>query len=214
MTEFFVQFGQYITQNASYLLEQIQTHLSTSLISVLLCILIGFPIGTLLDLYPKAVDYVIGVVNIIQTVPSMAMLIIVLILFGLGTKTVILTVIMYSILPIIKNTYVGLSTVEPIYIDSAKGLGMDKWQILFMVKIPLALPVILAGVKNALVLAVGTTTIGSFVGAGGLGDVILRGINTVGGTSILVTGALLCTLIVWLFELLIDLASRLAQAND
>lgn len=210
---FLFQLGDYITQNAPYLLEQIQTHIYISLVSVLLCVLIGLPVGVLLDWYPKIVDIVMGVINVLQTIPSMAMLVMILIIFGLGTTTVILTVIIYSILPIIKNTYVGLESVDVSYVDSAKGVGMSKWQALYMVKIPLALPVILAGIKNALVLAVGTTTIGSFVGAGGLGDVILRGINTVGGTAIILTGAFLCTLIAWIFELLISWTSKLSYPS-
>lgn len=93
------------------------------------------------------------------------MLTILLILMGLGKNTVIATVVLYSLLSIINNTYVGLNNVDPVNSDSARGVGMSRFQVLYMVKIPLALPVILAGVRNTLVISVGITTIGSFVGA-------------------------------------------------
>ncbi|UDM80383.1 ABC transporter permease [Vagococcus fluvialis] len=204
---------EYISQNISYILEQAQIHAAISLTSVLLCILIGIPIGILLNLFPKYADLVINIVNTIQTVPSMAMLIIMLIIFGLGTQTVIITIIFYSILPIIKNTYVGLNSIDPIYLDNAKGLGMTPWQTVYKIKLPLSLPIILAGIKNALVIAVGTTVIGSFVGAGGLGDIILRGINTVEGNTIVLTGVIFCILITIIFELAINIINKIFLDN-
>lgn len=209
MIPFISDMFEYITQNISYILEQSQIHAAISLTSVILCVLIGIPIGILLNLFPKYADLVINIVNTIQTIPSMAMLIIMLIIFGLGTQTVIITIIFYSILPIIKNTYVGLNSVDSVYLDNAKGLGMTPWQIVYKVKLPLSLPIILAGVKNALVIAVGTTVIGSFVGAGGLGDIILRGINTVEGNSIVLTGVIFCIIITIVFETAINIINRI-----
>ena len=103
-----------------------------------------------------------------------------------------------------KNTYVGLVNVDPMYIDSAKGIGMNRYQILYMIKIPLAMPVIFAGVRNALVISVGITTIGSFVGAGGVGDVILRGIAITDGGPIIIAGAVLCAFIAMMMDWLFD----------
>lgn len=213
MISFFRDIFEYVTQNMPYLLEQIHIHAAISLISVFICVLIAIPIGILLDLYPKYADLVMSIVNTIQTIPSMALLIIMLIILGLGTPTVIITIIFYSILPIIKNTYVGLNNIDPIYFDNAKGLGMTPWQIIYMIKLPLALPIILAGIKNALVIAVGTAVIGSFVGAGGLGDIILRGINTIGGSSIVITGVFFCILITIFFEVAINIINKLLLDN-
>ena len=153
---------------------------------------------------PKISDIVIGIINVIQTIPSIAMLTMLLILMGLGQNTVVATVVLYSLLPIVKNTYVGLVNVDPMYIDSAKGIGMNRYQILYMIKIPLAMPVIFAGVRNALVISVGITTIGSFVGAGGVGDVILREIAITDGGPIIIVGAVLCAFIAMMMDWLFD----------
>lgn len=195
---------QYLSENSSYLITQFGVHVYISVIGVVLTFLIGFPLGILLSERQKLSDLVIGLINVIQTIPSIAMLTVLLILMGLGQNTVVATVVLYSLLPIVKNTYVGLVNVDPMYIDSAKGIGMNRYQILYMIKIPLAMPVILAGVRNALVISVGITTIGSFVGAGGVGDVILRGIAITDVGPIIVVGAVLCAFIAimmdWLFD--------------
>lgn len=209
MLNFLNEMITYTIHNLPYILEQAQIHASISLVSVTFCILIGIPIGILINKSPKYADLFINIVNTIQTIPTMAMLVMMLLIFGLGTQTVIITIIFYSILPIIKNTYVGLNNIDYIYIDSAKGLGMSPRQVIYKIQIPLAIPVILAGIKNALVIAVGTTVIGSFVGAGGLGDIILRGINTVEGNVIVMVGVLCCILITIIFETAINIIHKL-----
>lgn len=95
--------------------------------------------------------------------------------FGLGVNVVIITVFLYSLLPIIKNTYTGMTQVDKNILDVGKGMGMTSWQRLYMVELPLAISVIMAGLRNALVVSIGITAIGTFVGAGGLGDIIVRG---------------------------------------
>lgn len=194
----------YLSDNSSYIISQLSTHIYISVVGVVLTFLIGFPIGIFLSDNKKAADIVIGVINIIQTIPSIGMLTILLILLGLGRNTVIATVVLYSLLPIVNNTYVGLNNVDPVYVDSGRGVGMSRFQILYMIKIPLALPIILAGIRNALVISVGITTIGSFVGAGGLGDIILRGINITDGEPIIFVGAVLCALIALVMDRLFD----------
>lgn len=195
---------RYLSDNSSYIISQLSTHIYISVVGVVLTCLIGLPIGIYLSDNKKAATLVMGIINVIQTVPSIGMLTILLILMGLGKNTVIATVVLYSLLPIVSNTYVGLNNVDPVYVDSARGVGMSRFQILYMVKIPLALPVILAGVRNALVISVGITTIGSFVGAGGLGDIVLRGINTTGGEPIIFVGAFLCAAIALVMDRLFD----------
>lgn len=194
----------YLSENSSYLITQFGVHVYISVIGVVLTFLIGFPLGIVLSERPKISDIVIGIINVIQTIPSIAMLTMLLILMGLGQNTVVATVVLYSLLPIVKNTYVGLVNVDPMYIDSAKGIGMNRYQILYRIKIPLAMPVIFAGVRNALVISVGITTIGSFVGAGGVGDVILRGIAITDGGPIIIVGAVLCAFIAMMMDWLFD----------
>ena len=113
-----------------------------------------------------------------------------MLVLGLGTQTVIVANFLYSLLPIIKNTAAGLDSVSPVSLDAGRGLGMTKWQLLTMVEMPLSVSVIMAGIRNALVVAIGITAIGSFVGAGGLGDIIIRGTNATNGGAIILAGAL------------------------
>lgn len=194
----------YLSTNASYIMSQFTTHIYISLIGVVLTVIVGFPLGVFLSSNKKMATLVIGVINIIQTIPSIGMLTVLLIVMGLGKNTVIATVFLYSLLPIVNNTYVGLNNVDPIYIDSARGVGMSRFQVLYMIKVPLALPIILAGIRNALVISVGITTIGSFIGAGGLGDIILRGINITDGKAIIFVGAFLCALIALVMDRLFN----------
>ncbi|WP_427814742.1 ABC transporter permease (plasmid) [Enterococcus sp. 22-H-5-01] len=196
--------SSYLSENSTYLIMQFGIHIYISVIGVALTFIVGFPLGILLSERPALADVVIGIINVIQTIPSIAMLTILLILMGLGQNTVVATVVLYSLLPIVKNTYVGLLNIDPMYIDSAKGIGMNRYQVLYMIKIPLAIPVIFAGIRNALVISVGITTIGSFIGAGGVGDVILRGIAITDGAPIIIVGAVLCAIIAILMDSLFD----------
>ena len=135
-------------------------------------------------------NWIIRLANIIQTVPALAMLSILMLGMGLGVNTVVVTVFLYSLLPIIKNTYTGMIQVDRNILDVGKGMGMTKVQLLYMVELPLSVSVIMAGIRNALVVAIGITAIGAFVGAGGLGDIIIRGTNATDGASIILVGAL------------------------
>jgi len=154
---------------------------------------------------------VVGIANFIQTIPSLALLSIVMIGLGLGVMTVIVTVTLYSLLPIIKNTYTGMSNVNKNVIDSGKGMGMTKFQLLYMVRLPLSMSVIIAGLKNALVIAIGITSIGSFVGAGGLGDIIIRGTNATNGSAIILAGALPTALMAILADIILNFLQKLLQ---
>lgn len=152
--------------------------------------IVGIPLGILIARHSKLSATVIGIANVIQTVPSLAMLSIIMLGLGLGVNTVIATVFLYALLPIIKNTYSGMQSVDASILDSGKGMGMTRFQMLYMVELPLSMSVIMAGIRNALVLAIGITAIGTFVGAGGLGDIIIRGTNATNGGAIILAGAL------------------------
>lgn len=186
----------YLSTNFSYILNQIGIHLYISTLGVVITFFIGFPLGIFLSNHQKSEFFVTNLINIFQTVPSIALLTILLMFMGLGQRTVLAAVVVYSLLPIVKNTTVGLKNVDPIYIENARSIGMSKFQTLWIVMIPLAAPIILAGVRTALVMAVGVTAIGSFVGAGGLGDIILRGVNITNGSPVIIIGSGLCVLIV------------------
>jgi osmoprotectant transport system permease protein len=127
---------------------------------------------------------------------------------GLGVNTVIMTVFLYSLLPIISNTYTGMRQVDEDILDAGKGMGMTKFQRLYLIELPLSVSVIMAGLRNALVVAIGITAIGSFVGAGGLGDIIIRGTNATDGTAIILVGALPTALMAIITDWLLGLVEK------
>lgn len=184
------QFFYYFSQNGSYILSQFLSHFLISIYGVLLASVVGIPLGIIIARKHHLRGFVMGIANVLQTVPSLAMISIIMLALGLGTKTVVATVFLYSLLPIISNTYAGIANVNDDLVDAAKGMGMTKKQRLFMVELPLSLSVIMAGLRNALVVAVGITAIGAFVGGGGLGDIIVRGTNATNGGAIILAGSL------------------------
>lgn len=184
------QFIYYFQENGTYVFSQFLRHFLISIYGVLFAAIVGIPVGILISRKRKLANWVIRFANIIQTIPSLAMISILMIGLGLGVNVVIVTVFLYSLLPIIKNTYTGMIQVDKNILDVSKGMGMTASQRLFMVELPLSVSVIMAGIRNALVVAIGITAIGAFVGAGGLGDIIIRGTNATDGTSIILAGAL------------------------
>ncbi|KAF1299540.1 amino acid ABC transporter permease [Enterococcus sp. JM4C] len=186
----FQQFIYYFQENGGYVFSQFLRHFLISIYGVIIAAIVAIPIGIAISKKRKLANWVIRLANIIQTVPSLAMISILMIGLGLGPTVVIVTVFLYSLLPIIKNTYTGMIQVDRNILDVGKGMGMTTWQRLYMVELPLSVSVIMAGIRNALVVAIGITAIGAFVGAGGLGDIIIRGTNATSGTSIILAGAL------------------------
>ncbi|ALV20923.1 Osmotically activated L-carnitine/choline ABC transporter, permease protein OpuCD [Carnobacterium antarcticum] len=184
------QLWYYFNENGFYIWEQFVRHFLISIYGVLFAAIVGIPIGFWVSRNSKLADWVIGVANVIQTIPSLAMLSILMLGLGLGVGTVVTTVFLYSLLPIIKNTYTGVRNVDSNILDSGKGMGMTRFQLTYMVELPLSLSVIMAGIRNALVVGIGITAIGTFIGAGGLGDIITRGVNATDGGAIILSGAI------------------------
>lgn len=186
----FQQFLLYFNENGGYVFTQFLRHFLISFYGVLFAAIVGIPLGIFISRRVKLADWVIRIANLIQTIPALAMVSILMLGLGLGVNVVIVTVFLYSLLPIVKNTYTGMRQVDAGILDVGKGMGMTPWQRLYLVEIPLSISVIMAGVRNALVLAIGITAIGTFVGAGGLGDIIVRGTNATDGAAIILAGAL------------------------
>ncbi|UQS82191.1 ABC transporter permease [Bombilactobacillus folatiphilus] len=198
----------YYSHNGMYILQQFMRHFLISIYGVLFAAIVGIPIGIFIARNHKLGNFVISIANVIQTIPSLALLSIIMIVMGLGVNTVIVTVFLYSLLPIIKNTYTGMRNVDENIIDSGKGMGMTNFQILYMVRLPLSLSIIMAGIRNALVLAIGITAIGAFVGAGGLGDIIIRGTNATNGGALILAGALPTALMSIISDSLLNLLEK------
>ena len=133
------------------------------------------------------------------------MLAILMFLIGTGPNTVVFAVFLYAILPILKNTVSGINSVTPELVDAARGMGMTKLQLMTKVELPLAISIIMGGIRNALVLAIGVTAVGTFIGAGGLGDIITRGITVANGSPIIIAGAIPTALMAVLADFLLGI---------
>ncbi|MHC9539325.1 MAG: glycine betaine ABC transporter substrate-binding protein [Vulcanimicrobiota bacterium] len=164
-------------------------HVKLTAIAVILAILIAVPLGILMSRFGKLAGPVMQIVNVIQTLPSLALLGFMVPLFGIGVVPAIIALFLYALLPIVSNTYTGLKQVDPLLIEAARGMGMKDYQILCKVEIPLALNVIMAGIRTSTVLNIGTATLAAFVGAGGLGAFILRGI-AMSNNNLILAGAI------------------------
>jgi len=178
----------FIFNNGREVLELTVQHVTLVGISMLLATVIGIPLGILLTRRAALRRWVLGGANIVQTIPSLALfgfLIPVPIMGGIGSRTAIVALTLYALLPIIRNTYVGIIGVDRAVIEAGRGMGMTDRQLLWRVEIPLALGVILAGVRVATVISVGIATIAAAVGAGGLGMYIFRGVGMVNNQVIL-----------------------------
>lgn len=198
----------YYSLNGGYVLEQFWRHFLISVCGVLLASAVAIPTGFLIARRGRLARWVVGAANVVQTVPALALMSILMLGLGLGARTVIATVLLYSLLPIVRNTCAGIRGIRPQVLDAARGMGMTVLQTVLRVELPLALSVIMAGVRNALVVAVGVTTIGTFIGAGGLGDIISRGVNVANGSAIIVAGALPTALMAVCADILLGLLER------
>lgn len=160
-------------------------HLYISGISLFLGVIVAIPLGVLLTRFKKIAGIVIGLASVLQTVPAMALLALMIPLFGIGAKPAIIALFIYSLLPILRNTYLGLEDVNPSVLDAAKGMGMSELESIRMVELPLAAPVIMAGVRLSGTYVIAWATLASYIGAGGLGDFIFNGLNLYRGDLIL-----------------------------
>ncbi|MFC3885688.1 extracellular solute-binding protein [Bacillus songklensis] len=162
----------------SEILEALQQHLFLSLISIFIATLIAIPVGIYISRRKRLAEPVIGVASVFQTIPSLALFGFLLPLFGIGNITAIIALTIYALLPILRNTFTGITGVDQSAVEAGRGMGMTKNQILRMIELPLALPIIMAGLRTATVLTIGVATLAAFIGAGGLGDLIYRGLST------------------------------------
>jgi osmoprotectant transport system permease protein len=185
-------------------------HILLVLVSTLLAVAVGVPVGVLLTRKPRLARPVLGFANVVQTIPSLALfgfLIPIPLLGGIGARTAIVALVVYSLLPILRNTHAGIASVDPAVTEAATGLGMTSRQRLRWVELPLALPVVLAGIRIAVVVGIGLATIAAAIGAGGLGVLIYRGVATVDHRLIL-AGAIPAALLALGFDFGLGLAER------
>lgn len=198
---------EFITTNWEGILEKTGEHLSLSGIAVLLACAIGIPVGFLIVNHRRVAKAVVGIANIIQTIPSLALFAFAMPVFGIGEKPAIFALFLYALLPIIKNTLIGIKNVNPATIKAARGMGMSKFEIMFKVEVPLAISVIMGGVRIATVTSIGITTLATLIAAGGLGDYIYQGLGMYNEEMIL-TGALFSALLALLADFILGLLEK------
>jgi osmoprotectant transport system permease protein len=192
------------------ILEALQQHLFLSIVSIVIATLIAIPLGIFIARRRKLAEPVIGITSIFQTIPSLALFGFLLPLFGIGNVTAIVALIIYALLPILRNTYTGITGVDQSAVEAGRGMGMTKNQILRMIELPLALPVIMAGLRTATVLTIGVATLAAFIGAGGLGDLIYRGLSTT-RNEIVLAGAIPAAILAIVIDLILK---RIEIATD
>src|ERR1700712_943368 len=199
----------FMRQQSDKLLEQTIQHIGLTFISLFIAVLVGLPLGIFITRKKQFLGAVLGVAGILQTIPSIALLGFMIPLLGIGAKPAIVALLLYALLPIIRNTYTGITGVDAAVKEAAMAMGMSKWQVLFKVELPLAMPVIFAGIRSATVITVGVATLASYIAAGGLGEFIFGGIS-LNNTNMILAGAIPAALLAIIFDFLL---SRLQNLN-
>ncbi|MDO5718818.1 MAG: ABC transporter permease [Tissierellia bacterium] len=190
----------WVMENWARILEKMGQHIFISLSALIIGTLIAVPIGIMLTRSKKLSQVIISVASVLQTLPSLALLAIMVPIIGVGRTPAIVALVIYSLLPILRNTYLGVTSVDEDILDACRGMGLTEMQIIKQVQVPLAMPVIMSGIQLSAVYLVSWATIASYIGAGGLGDLIFMGLNNFNFYAIL-SGTIPVTLIALFMDL-------------
>jgi osmoprotectant transport system permease protein len=199
----------FMRQESGKLAEQTLQHIGLTFISLFIAVLVGLPLGIFISRRKQFSGAVLGVAGVLQTIPSIALLGFMIPLLGIGPKPAITALLLYALLPIIRNTFTGITGVDAAVKEAAVAMGMNKQQVLFKVELPLAMPVIFAGIRTATVITVGVATLASYIAAGGLGEFIFGGIS-LNNSNMILAGAIPAALLAIIFDFLL---SRLQKLN-
>jgi osmoprotectant transport system permease protein len=189
----------FLQERSSQLIQSLIEHIQISVIALLMAVLIAVPVGIYLTRTKKSAEWIIGASAVMQTIPSLALLGVLIPLVGIGKIPAIIALVLYALLPILRNTYTGIKEVAPSLKEAALAMGMTPMKQLMKVELPLALPVMMAGIRTSMVLIVGTTTLAALIGAGGLGSLILLGIDR-NDHRLVLLGAIPAALLAILFD--------------
>jgi len=175
MLEFISNFGSLVVSSKQEVLSLLIQHIYLSAAAILLAALIAIPGGILISRVEILGGPLIAIAGVLYNIPSLALFGLLVPFFGIGSVTALIALCVYAILPLLRNTYIGLTEVDPAIVEAAKGMGVNNWQLLWRVQLPLALPVIMTALRQVVVMTIGVTAIAAFVGAGGLGILVFRG---------------------------------------
>ncbi|WP_106404297.1 glycine betaine ABC transporter substrate-binding protein [uncultured Clostridium sp.] len=187
-------------------------HLQISLISIFIATIIGLLLGILISEYEKSSKLVLGIINFIYTIPSISLLGFLIPLSGIGNTTAIIALTIYALLPMVRNTHTGITNVDKKVLEAAEGMGSTNFQILYKIKLPLAMPVILTGLRSMATMTIALAGIASFIGAGGLGVAIYRGITT-NNTALTIAGSLLIAILAIVVDFILSILTRGLKNN-
>lgn len=196
-----------------FFLELLVEHIQISLLSIAIAMVIGLIIGIVISEYQKSSRIVIGIVNFIYTIPSISLLGFLIPLSGVGDTTAVIALTVYALLPMVRNTHTGLTNVSPLLLEAATGMGSTRLQTLVKVRLPLAMPVIISGIRNMAVMTVALAGIASFIGAGGLGVAIYRGITT-NNKAMTLVGSLLIAVLAIVVDVLIGQVEKKTKRHS
>jgi osmoprotectant transport system permease protein len=205
--KFLLNVGDLIQSRREFFMELIIQHLILSLIAIVIITVVGVTTGILISKSKKAASVIIGITNVLYTVPSIAMFGFLVSITGIGNTTAIIALVVYGLLPVIRNTYVGLIEVDDQIMEAALGMGSTPSQLLWKIQFPLALPIIIAGIRNMVVMTIALAGMASFIGAGGLGIAIWRGITT-NFDEMTVAGSLLVALMALIADTILGMIEK------
>ena len=199
--------GEFLARNAEALVRSIGVHLFYTLVSVAIGFVLGLGLGILLSRFPRQARFILPLLSLFNTIPGVVFIGLLFLVLHIQPATVLIALSIYAMFPVLKNTYTGILEVESQYIEAAKGCGMSSLQTLLRVELPLAMPVIIAGLRMATIYTVSWAVLASMIGLGGLGDFVYRGTNSNNNTLILL-GAIPAAILAILFGLVIDLLQK------
>ena len=201
------QVTQLLTEDFKFFTNLTIEHILISLLAISIASVLGIILGIIISEYRRFSGLILGTVNILYTIPSIALLGFFITITGVGNTTALIALIIYALLPIIRSTYIGIVNINPLIIEASEGMGSTKLQQLFKVKLPLALPVLMSGIRNMVTMTIALAGIASFVGAGGLGVAIYRGITT-NNSAMTFLGSLLIAILALVFDFILGLIEK------
>lgn len=172
-----IRLWEVYTTRTDMILNGLTEHIFMTVVTMSIVLSIAIPLGIYLTRKQEFADPIIGVTGVFQTIPSIALFGFLMPFVGIGLKPTIIALVMFALLPVLRNVYTGIKEVDPFLVDAGKGMGMTDRQILMTIQLPLALPVIMAGIRTATIMTIGVATVAAFIGAGGLGEIIFRGVS-------------------------------------
>ena len=201
------QLMKLLTEDFKFFTNLTIEHILISLLAISIASVLGIILGIIISEYRRFSGLILGIVNILYTIPSIALLGFFITITGVGNTTALIALIIYALLPIIRSTYTGIVNINPLIIEASEGMGSTKLQQLFKVKLPLALPVLMSGIRNMVTMTIALAGIASFVGAGGLGVAIYRGITT-NNSAMTFLGSLLIAILALVFDFILGLIEK------